>query len=55
MIFKNIANELTAIERLGSLHTAMASSFKIGKNPHSGVKTENPIYSNRSSNWKLPM
>jgi len=54
-IFKDIANELTSIERLGGLRDKMASSFIIDDSHYIVPKTEDPKFRKASSFWKMPM
>ncbi|WP_312255820.1 hypothetical protein [Stutzerimonas nitrititolerans] len=54
-IFKDIANELTSIERLGGHRDLLASQFQIDDEYYTAPKTENPKFRTASSGWKLPM
>jgi hypothetical protein len=54
-VFKNIANELTSIERLGGLRDKMLASFKIDDQYYVSPKTEDPRFRRFSSDWKMPM
>jgi len=54
-IFKDIANELTSIERLGGLRDKMASSFQIDDSHYVIPKTEDPKFRNFRSYCKMPM
>lgn len=54
-IFKDIANELTAIERLGGHRDLLASQFQIDDEFYIAPKTENPRFRQYSSSWKQPM
>lgn len=54
-LYKDIASELTAIERLGGMRDVMASQFKIDDTQYVPPKTEAPEYRKYASDWKLPM
>lgn len=54
-IFKDIANELTSIERLGGHKDLLASKFQIDDAYYAAPKTEDPRFLKASSHWKLPM
>jgi hypothetical protein len=54
-IFKDVANELTSIERLGGVRDSMASSFNIDDAYYVRPKTEDPRYRRATSDWKIPM
>lgn len=54
-LYKDIARELTAVERLGGLRDAMASRFVIDSTDYVSPKTEAPEYRRHASDWKLPM
>jgi hypothetical protein len=54
-IFKDVANELTAIERLGGLRDKMSSGFKVDDELYVRPKTEDPKFRRFSSHWKMPM
>ncbi|MBZ6074670.1 hypothetical protein [Aeromonas schubertii] len=54
-IFKDIANELTSIERLGGNSDLLASQFQIDDEYYTAPKTEDPQFRRASSSWKLPM
>lgn len=54
-LYKDIAKELTAIERLGSIRDLMASQFVIDDEYYVPPKTELPEYRKYASDWKLPM
>lgn len=54
-LYKDVASELTSIERLGSMRDLMASRFVIDNKHYVRPKTEAPKYRNYSSDWKLPM
>lgn len=54
-LYKDIARELTAVERLGGLRNAMASRFVIDYTHYVSPKTEAPEYRKYASDWKLPM
>lgn len=54
-LYKNIAAELTAVERLGGIRDLMASQFQIDSRDYLPPKTESPEFRRSSSHWKLPM
>ncbi len=54
-LYKDIASELTAIERLGGMRDIMAAKFVIDDTYYLSPKTEAPQYRKISSHWKLPM
>ena len=54
-LYKDVASELTSIERLGGMRDLMASRFVIDNKHYVPPKTEAPEYRNYSSDWKLPM
>lgn len=54
-IFKDIANELTSIERLGGHRDLLASRFEIDDGYYTAPKTEDPKFRRASSSWKRPM
>lgn len=54
-IFKDVANELTSIERLGGVRDSMASSFNIDDEYYVRPKTEDPRFRRATSSWKIPM
>lgn len=54
-IFKDVANEITSIERLGGVRDKMALCFKVADEHYTAPKTENPRFRRASSGWKLPM
>ncbi|APJ17143.1 TPA: hypothetical protein ACRTM4_003514 [Aeromonas hydrophila] len=55
IIFKNIANELTSMERLGGHRDLLSAGFKIDEKNYSRPKTEDPRFRWRGSWWKQPM
>lgn len=54
-IFKDVANELTSIERLGGVRDSMISSFNIDDEYYVPPKTEDPRFRRATSSWKIPM
>jgi hypothetical protein len=54
-LYKDIAGELTAVERLGGMRDLMASQFKIDHTRYVPPKTEAPEYRKYVSDWKIPM
>jgi len=54
-LYKNIASELTAVERLGGIRDMMASKFRIDDQYYVPPKTESPRFRKFASEWKLPM
>ncbi len=54
-IYKDVAAELTSIERLGGIRDLMASRFVIDDKHYVPPKTEAPEFRRYSSDWKLPM
>lgn len=54
-IFKDVANELTSIERLGGHRDLLTSQFQIDDEYYTAPKTEDPKFRGVSSGWKLPM
>lgn len=55
-LYKDVASELTSIERLGGMRDLMASGFIFDDNHyHVPLKTEDPKYRKYASDWKLPM
>lgn len=54
-LYKDIANELTSIERLGGIRDTMASRFVIDDTEYVQPKTESPEFRRYASEWKLPM
>lgn len=55
MIYKNIASELTSIERLGGVRSILGAKFNIDDKRYNPPKTEAPEYRNVTSHWKKPM
>jgi hypothetical protein len=54
-LYKDIAAELTAVERLGGVRDLMAAQFIIDDSQYTAPKTESPRLRKYSSGWKLPM
>lgn len=54
-LYKNIASELTAVERLGGIRDMMVSKFQIDDQHYVSPKTESPRFRKFASEWKLPM
>ena len=54
-IFKDVANELTSVERLGGFRDMLAAEFQIDDSYYTAPKTEDPRYRYATSNWKQPM
>lgn len=54
-LYKDIAAELTAVERLGGVRDLMAAQFAIDDSQYTAPKTESPKFRKYSSEWKLPM
>ncbi|MGE4448005.1 MAG: hypothetical protein AB7E15_06840 [Azospira sp.] len=54
-LYKDIAAELTSVERLGGIRDLMAKKFVIDDTYYIPPKTEVPEFRRYSSDWKLPM
>jgi hypothetical protein len=54
-VYKDIAGELTAIERLGGIRDRLAAKFEIDDSEYVAPKTESPQYRWAASDWKRPM
>jgi hypothetical protein len=54
-LYKDIASELTAVERLGGVRDLLASRFVIDDREYVHPKTEAPELRRHASDWKLPM
>jgi hypothetical protein len=54
-LYKDIAGELTSIERLGGMRDRMASQFSIDDTYYVPPRTESLKYRSRASEWKRPM
>jgi hypothetical protein len=54
-LYKDIGNELTAIDRLGGVRDILASQFQINYERYIPPKTEAPEFRYCSSDWKIPM
>ena len=57
-VVSNIVDQVTTIERLGSIRDSLASSFKFKEGweqIYSSPKTEDPAFYGKASHWKLPM
>jgi hypothetical protein len=54
-VYKDIAQELTSVERLGGLRDLLASGFEIDEERYVPPKTEDPKFRRAASDWKLPM
>jgi hypothetical protein len=54
-VYKDIAGELTSVERLGGIRDLMASRFVIDDKDYVPPKTEAPQFRRKASDWKIPM
>lgn len=54
-LYKDVAAELTTVERLGGVRGLMAAQFQIDDSHYTSPKTESPKFRRYSSDWKLPM
>lgn len=54
-VYKDVARELTAVERLGGVRDLLAAHFVIDDRDYLPPKTEAPQYRRIASDWKLPM
>ena len=54
-LYKDIAAELAAVERLGGARDLMAARFVIDDSQYTPPKAESPELKKYSSEWKLPM
>lgn len=54
-LYKDIAGELTSVERLGGIKDRMASQFVIDDTYYRPPRTESPKYRRYASWWTLPM
>lgn len=54
-VYKDIAHELTSVERLGGLRDLLAARFQIDMEQYVPPKTEDPRFRRFASDWKLPM
>lgn len=54
-IYKNVASELTSIERLGGVRDVLGARFNIDTERYRAPKTEAPEYRYVTSHWKKPM
>ena len=54
-LHKDMAKELTAVERLGGMRDLMSARFVIDDRDYAPPKTEAPEYRWYSSDWKRPM
>ncbi|WP_019021523.1 hypothetical protein [Thioalkalivibrio sp. ALE23] len=54
-IYKDIAQELTSVDRLGGLRDLLAAGFEIDEEHYLPPKTEDPRFRQIASDWKLPM
>ena len=54
-VYKDIAQELTSVERLGGLRDLLAARFVIDDKHYVSPKTEDPRLRQVASEWKLPM
>lgn len=54
-VYKNIATELTSVERLGGVRDILGARFNIDDERYLPPKTEAPEYRYITSHWKKPM
>lgn len=54
-LYKDIAAELTSVERLGGLRGMMTTRFEIDDSLYAPPKTEAPEFRKHASHWKQPM